>query len=228
MITMTSTHWTTRVSDAASVVAWCCALNVMWLAFTLLGAGVLGIGPATVAACVAARRHGLGETIHIRDFARTWRQEFVRGTVVVLPALVIAGILWSNYAFFSALAPGASPARLVTLAAFVFALAALSYVGPMYAHYDMPLWRYLPTALRFALRRPHATVLLLLVFAALAFTSMAEPILLIAVSVGAWLHTSTWLCVRFFQENERRRQDDATPERTDVVRPLPTEPLRIQ
>ena len=220
---MTSKHWTVRAHEAASVVTWCCVLNARWLLFTVLGGGVLGIGPATVTACIAARRYGRGETVSFLDFARIWRRELFRGNAVVLPGLVVTGLLWSNYAFFSSLAPAAGAARLTTLVAFVLALAALAYAGPMYAHYDMPLWRYLPTALRFALRRAHATVLLLLVFAALAFVTAAVPILLIAVSAGAWLHTSTWLAVRFFEENERQRAEDVEP-----VRPLPREPLRIR
>ncbi|WP_426505606.1 YesL family protein [Dactylosporangium sp. McL0621] len=224
---MTSRHWASRAHAAAAVVSWCCALNAMWLAFTLLGGGVLGVGPATVTACIVARRHARGETVRLGDFARTWRREFARGTAVVLPILAVAGVLWSNYAAFSAPAPGFGPARLGSLAAFVLTLAALVYVGPMYAHYDLPLWRYGPTALRFALRRPHATVLLLLVLTALAFASAAQPILLITVGVGAWLHTSTWLCVRFFAENERRRVQAGGPQRPDPRPVLPAEPLRI-
>ena len=198
----------------------------MWLVFTLLGAGVLGVGPATVTACIVARRYARGDKVRLRDFARTWRRELVRGNVVILPVLAVAGVLWSNSVFFSA--PGFGPARLASLVAFVLALAALTYLGPMYAHYDMPLRRYLPTAMRFAMRRPHATALLVLVFAALASASAAAPILLISISVGAWLHTSTWLCVRFFAENERRRALAESPERPDQVLTLPTEPLRIQ
>src|SRR4051794_3649278 len=91
VVTMTSKHWAVRVHGAASVVAWCCALNAMWLAFTLLGAGVLGVGPATVTACVVARRHAAGERVRLRDFARTWRREFARGSAVMLPVLIVAG-----------------------------------------------------------------------------------------------------------------------------------------
>ncbi|MFI5913239.1 YesL family protein [Dactylosporangium sp. NPDC051541] len=222
---MTSHHWTVRVHAAASVVAWCCALNAMWLAFTLLGGVVFGVGPATVTACVLARRHARGEAVGVRDFARTWRREFVRGSVVVLPILAVAAVLWSNYATFSAL-PGTGPGRVATLVAFGLTLAALIYAGPMYAHYELPLWRYGPMALRFALRRPHATVLLLLVFAAFAFASAAQPILPLTVSVGAWLHTSTWLGVRFFTENQRRLAAGDDLGDHDGAG-LPAEPLRI-
>jgi uncharacterized membrane protein YesL len=214
-----------RVQVLCSTVAWCCALNAMWLAFTLLGGIVLGIGPATAAACILSRRRLRDESIHLRDFAAVWRREFVRGTVVVLPVVAVVLLLLSNYAYFSMLGPGASGPRLVTLAALVLAIGAASYVGPMYAHYELPLRSYLPKAMRFALARPASTIILLFVFAALAFVTAAVPVLIALVSIGAWLHASTWLCVRFFQENEDRL---ARPSHVERQRALPVEPLRIR
>jgi uncharacterized membrane protein YesL len=96
----------------------------------------------------------------------------------------------------------------------------------MYAHYDAPLWSYPLKAVRFALARPASTVVLLFVFAVLAFVSAAMPILLGTVSIGAWLQTSTWLCVRFFAENEDRLARAVEP--VPAERTLPSEPLRIR
>lgn len=226
---MGSGHWAVRVHAACSVIAWCCALNALWLAFTLLGGVVLGIGPATAAACILVRNRMRGdETIHRRDFARLWRRELWRGSAVILPAVVVPVLLLSNYALFSALGPQAGAARLATLAALVLAVGAGAHVGPMYAHYDLPLRSYPVKAMRFALARPASTVLLLLVFAALAFPSAAVPVLPAIVSIGAWLHVSTWLCVRFFEENEARLAGQASPGSRPPVRALPTEPLRIR
>lgn len=229
---MTPGHWTARLHGATSTVAWCGALNALWLVFTLLGGVVLGIGPATVAACILARRRALGESIQARGFAVIWWRELLRGSVVMLPVIVIILALWSNYSFFSALGPDATAPRLVTLIACVLAIAVGSYVGPLYAHYQLPLWSYLYHASRVALARPASTVLLLAVFAAVAFVTAAMPVLLLFVSVGAWLHTSTWLCVRFFEENERRLAEPehepatAGPPRAPLA--LPTQPLRLR
>jgi uncharacterized membrane protein YesL len=221
---MTSEGWASRLHGAFATIAWCCALNLLWIAFTLLGGVVLGIGPATVAACVLTRRRMRGESIQIRDFAAVWRRELIRGSLVILPVVVLPIVLLSNYAYFSSLGPTATAPRLSTLGAFVVAVGAGAYVGPMYAHYNAPLWSYPVRAVRFALARPASTVVLLFVFAVLAFASAAMPILLGTVSIGAWLHTSTWLCVRFFTENEDRLASAAQP----AERALPSEPLRIR
>jgi uncharacterized membrane protein YesL len=225
---MNAGHWSVRTHAAFSVIAWCCALNAMWIAFTLLGGVVAGIGPATLAACILTRRRMRGESVGLRDFAVTWRAELVRGSVVVLPVLAVAVILLSNYAFFSSLGPGATVPRLVTLAAFGAIVAAGAYVGPMYAHYDLPLRSYVSRSMRFALARPVSTIIVLFVFAAIAFTTGVMPVLLFTVSIGAWLQTSTWLCVRFFEENEDRLADAARPGPPQHLKILPSEPLRIR
>jgi uncharacterized membrane protein YesL len=225
---MTSGGWAARVHAVSSTVAWCCALNALWITFTLLGGVVLGVGPATVAACILVRRRMRGESTRLRDFAAVWRRELVRGSLVVLPVAVLTTVLLSNYAYFSALGPSASAARLATLGALVVALGAGAYVGPMYAHYDLPPWSYPAKAVRFALARPAPTVVLLFVLLATAFATAAVPILLLTVSIGAWLHTSTWLCIRFFEENEDRLAAAAEPGPVRPERALPSEPLRIR
>ncbi|HEX6685610.1 MAG TPA: DUF624 domain-containing protein [Candidatus Limnocylindrales bacterium] len=220
--------WTGHVQTAVAGIAWCAWLNAMWLGFTALGGVGLGAGPATVAACVVARRRMRGESIHFRDFAAVWRREFLRGSVVVLPVVAVVMLLYTNYLYFSALGPGATGPRLVTLAALVLALGAGSYVAPMYAHYDLPLRRYLPRAMRFALGRPASTFILLFVFASFAFVTAVMPVLLAVIAIGGWWQASTWLCVRFFQENEDRLAASTEPERTMTQPALPAEPLRLR
>jgi uncharacterized membrane protein YesL len=215
-----------RIHAACSVIAWWGALNVLWIIFTLLGGVVLGIGPATVTACILSRRRMRDEPVRLRDFAATWRAELLRGTAVILPALVVVGILLSNYVYFAGLGPAGTVPRLITLAAFVLAVGVAAYLGPMYAHYDVPLRSYPRHATRFALGRPASTFVLLFVLAVIAFATAAWPVLLFTVSIGAALQVSTWLCVRWFEENEDRLADADPP--GPPVRILPAEPLQIR
>jgi len=223
---MASEHWTGRVHSACSTVAWWCRLNALWIFFTLLGGVVMGIGPATVAACVVSRSRSRGEVVGVRDFAVAWRRELRGGTAVVGPVVAVVALLWLNYAYFAALGPRGDLPRLATLAALVVALGAGAYVAPMYAHHDLPWRLYVVRSLRFALARPASTVILLFVAAVVGFATVALPVLLVTVSIGAWLHASTWLCLRFFAENEARLS--TAPDSGGPVRGLPSEPLRIR
>ncbi|MFB4280138.1 YesL family protein [Nonomuraea sp. MTCD27] len=194
-----------RIQAACSELIWAVRLNLIWLVFTLAGGVILGLGPATVAAYTLARRHARNETIQVwREFWLVYRREFVRASLLVLPAALVATVLVGNYLYFSALGPDMGALRIATFVALIALAGVGAYVGPLYAHYDLPLWAYWPKATQLALLRPASSVLLLLALSAIAFATSVAPILAPMISFGAWIYLNTWLCLRFFQENEAR------------------------
>ncbi|MFI7611930.1 YesL family protein [Nonomuraea terrae] len=195
-----------KVHAVCSEVFWAARLNLMWIVFTLLGGVVLGFGPATVAAYVLARRHARGESIHWGDYWTVYRREFVRASLLVLPVALPAVVLAGNLS-----AVDAGPLRAATYAALTVLAAAGVYLGPLYAHYELPLWSYFAKASLVALTRPASTALLLFVLSAMAFVTATVPVLAPIVSVGAWICLNTWLCLRFFEENEARLQAKGNP-----------------
>lgn len=200
-----STPLSTRIYTAGSEVVWMAQLNLLWIVCTLAGGVVFGLGPATIAAYTLARRHVQGESIHATvEFWRVYRREFVRSSLVILPVALVATVLFGNYLSFSALGPGAGGPRIVTFVALLALAGVGTYVGPLYAHYDLPLRAYLPKASLLAITRPAASVLLVFVLLTVVFVTAAVPILAPLISVGAWIHLNTWLCLRFFEENEAR------------------------
>ncbi|TDC06738.1 DUF624 domain-containing protein [Nonomuraea longispora] len=176
----------------------------MWIAFTMLGGVLLGLGPATVAAYTVARRHARGESIHWEDFWIVYRREFVRASLLVLPVAALAIVLVGNYLYLSAAGPGMGTPRIATFAALIALAGVGAYVGPLYVHYDLPLWAYWPKATQLALMRPASSVLLLLVLSSIAYATAVLPVLAPVIGVGAWIYLNTWLCQRFFEENEAR------------------------
>lgn len=194
-----------KVQAACSEIFWAARLNLMWMVFTLLGGVVLGLGPATMAAYVVARRHARGESIQSRDYASAYRREFVRGSLLVLPVAVVATVLAGNLLYLS------GGLRFATYAALVVLAAAGAYLGPLYAHYELPLRDYLPKASLVALTRPASTALLLFALSAVAFVVVSAPVLAPILGVGAWISLNTWLCQRFFEENEARLQTEGNP-----------------
>lgn len=177
-----------RLYAAFDEVWWAARLNLLWILGTLAGGVVLGLGPATVSAYTLARRHAMGESFSPWSaFVTTYRREFVRGSVLVLP-LAAAG--------------------LILLATNVVALLLLAmiaaYLLPMYVHFDLRGRAYLPKASLFALTRPASSIVLLFALAAVAYAVAVLPFLAPTLAVGAWIQLNTWLCLRFFAENEAR------------------------
>lgn len=194
-----------KIQAACSELIWAARLNLLWILFTLAGGVILGLGPATVAAYTLARRHAQGESIQAwTEFWTVYRREFVRASLLILPVAVLATVLVGNYLYFSALGPGSGALRIATFLALVVLAGVGSYLGPLYAHYDLPLWAYVPKASLLALTRPASSVLLLFALSAIAFVTSAAPVLAALISIGAWIYLNTWLCLRFFEENEAR------------------------
>ncbi|MDR8409251.1 DUF624 domain-containing protein [Nonomuraea sp. 3-1Str] len=202
---MSHTTTSTRVYAVCSELVWAVLLNLLWIAFTLAGGVVLGLGPATVAAYTLARRHARGESFQaIPEFWSVYRREFVRGSLLVLPVAVLAVLMVGNYLYLSALGPSMGTLRIATFVALIALAGVGAYVGPLYAHFDLPLRAYWPKAVQLALLRPASSVLLLLALSAIAYATSAAPILAPVISFGAWIYLNTWLCLRFFEENEAR------------------------
>ena len=203
---MTSPAWSTRLYEAADEVVWAARLTLLCAVFTLAGGVVLGVGPATVAAYTVARRHALDESFQVWPaFTAAYRREFGRGNALVLPLAGMTILLVTNYFYFASMGAAATLARLTTLVALVATAMIAAYLLPMAVHYDLRTIAYVPKASLFALTRPAASVLLLLVLTAIGYAVVAYPVLVV-VAVGGWIQLDTWLCLRFFAENEARQK----------------------
>jgi uncharacterized membrane protein YesL len=184
--------WSLRLYEAADEVYKAARLTLLWLAGTLAGGVLLGIGPATLAAYTVARD---GRS----SFLAAYRREFVRGTALVLPLITAAALLIINYHSYAATLP-----RLATLAALGFLAVIAAFGLPMAVHYDVRTRALLPKASLFALLRPPASALLLLLLTAFGYAVTAYPVLSV-VAVGGWIQLNTWLCLRLFAENEAQQ-----------------------
>ncbi|MEU8223288.1 DUF624 domain-containing protein [Kribbella sp. NPDC048915] len=197
------TGWAVKLYSFADEVLWVIKLNALWILFTLLGGVALGIGPATLAAYSLARRRSSDESFHaFPAFQAAFRREFRRGTLLVLPLLAAAIVLIGNYLYFAAL--GAALPRLASLVALVALGLIAAYAFPMAVHYDLGIRMLLPKASLVALARPASSLVLLFVAVTIAFVSVKFPVFGFVLAAGAWIHLDTWLCLRFFAENDAR------------------------
>ena len=202
---MSTTGWSIKLYDAADEVVWAIKLNALWILFTLLGGVALGIGPATLAAYSLARRRSSSESFHaLPAFRAAVRREFRRGSIVVLPLVATAVLLIGNYLYFASLGARASLPRLTSLVALVALGVIAAYLLPMAVHYDLRVRELLPKASLVALARPASSLVLLFVAVSIAYVSAKFPVLGIVLAGGGWIQLNSWLCLRFFAENEAR------------------------
>lgn len=217
---MLSGSFSARAYSFFDTLLWIACLNLLWIVFTLAGAGILGAGPATAAAHIAVRKRVRGDAAPlVRSFASHYVRDFGRANALALPVMAVAGALAMNWNYFSR--SGDVFSQLVAAAIFVAAIllaGATCYLFPMYARYELPLTQYLLTSSRFAFRHLAGTVILLFISAAAFYASSTVPGLIPFFSIGAWLFITGWVCDRFFAANdesvaaaETRAPDGALP-----------------
>ncbi|GAA1578065.1 YesL family protein [Kribbella sancticallisti] len=202
---MSSPGWSIRFYEAADELVWAIKLNFLWIGFTLLGGVALGIGPATLTAYNLARRRSFGESFHAWPaFRAGFRRDFARGSLLVLPLLALAVVLVGNYLYFASLGAAAAIPRLACFAALVVLTVITAYLLPLAVHYDLRTRELLPKASLVAISRPASSIVLLFVLATIGYLSKTFPVFGLVLAAGGWIQLNTWLCLRFFAENEAR------------------------
>lgn len=199
-----------RLYDAADLVMWVAGVNLLVVAFTLLGAVVVGLAPALVAGATLARGRVRGDAQPmVRTFAAVWRRELGRANLLLLPFAVVAAMLCAN---LYALAPAGGPLVVVLWVALALTALAATFALTMYTHYELPLRRYAPTAVRYLLHDLPATVLVAVVTVLAALVTWFVPGLLPVVTIGAWLYAVTAICLSCYVRNDRLVAASATPD----------------
>ena len=212
--------------QACEILLLCLRVTFLILVLTLAGGVVLGLAPALLAASTVVRtwfRSGGGRTGLMREGWRAWKDSFWRAQVMLWPVFACALVGFINYQSFSQL-PGLGWLRVVSLIALIGLAGIVSWMPALWANYEIRATRCLAQAARFALARPIPTVLLVFTGIVLAVATKTLPGLML-VTIGGWSVVTTYLALRFFQENEDRLAgDQAEPEPAFA---LPHEPLNM-
>lgn len=147
--------WVTRIA----------LLNVLWIVFTLLGAVIFGLFPATTATFIIARKWVSGETDIpvVKTFWNSYKKDFVQGNLLGYLLSVVAYVLYLDFVFLTV-----SPSNAVylltipfVLITFIFTLTVL-YVFPVFVYYDMKLFQVLKSAFFIMLLHPLQTLIMII------------------------------------------------------------------
>ncbi|WP_420111408.1 DUF624 domain-containing protein [Pseudactinotalea sp.] len=192
-----------RVAQASSAVTFTSALvricsalyrlwvlHLLWVAGTLAGGIVLGVGPSTAAAyLVAAREPGEGSARQLaRAFAIAYRRGFARANAFILAFVAVVAIVTAASALLPHLTGVmAIVTRGALLGALVLAAVAALGAGPAVVRFGAPqraladLPRALRTAFLYGVARLPLTFVCALALAAMALALLQIPGLALAL-----------------------------------------------
>ena len=145
-------------------------LNFLWIGFTILGLGVLGIFPATNALFSVLRKYLLNKKdVKIAsDFYHFYRKDFLKSNVLGYVLSLIAAVIWIDFRYFMSITNfGMFIVGNLMLVLVAFLLLALCVVFPIFSHYEMSLGQYIKNALLYPFT--HLLTMLLLVISIILF-----------------------------------------------------------
>lgn len=133
------------------------ALSLLWMALSVAGAVVLGVGPATAAAFAIARRWLRGDTGFslFASACETFVHEFWKANGLVWAMAVPAAVLMIDMRYVTS-HPGGAEAVFGLLSLIPLALYAVTalYVFPVFVHFEIGLGQSIKTALLVGVANP--------------------------------------------------------------------------
>ncbi|WP_203247595.1 YesL family protein [Sporosarcina beigongshangi] len=189
-----------RISEVITRMAY---VNLLWILFTILGLGIFGFMPATVALFTVTRKWVMGDRdIPVfKTFWTTYRKEFFKSTLFGVVLFVIGYIIYIDLAF----SPTGGLFTLLRIALFlcgVLYVVLLLYIFPIYVHYDWSKRLYIKYALLIGISYPHYTFILMAGIVALYYLCISVPGIIPFFSVSLLSYMMMWFVYKVIRKIE--------------------------
>ncbi|MBM7573393.1 YesL family protein [Aquibacillus albus] len=193
----------TGINNLCKWVCYFFYLNVMWMLCTLLGGVLLGISPSTVALYTIARKTAMGEEdIPVfKTFWRIYKKEFLKANLLGLTLIAFAAVWYMDFIFFRQL-EGTFYRMMdyfLLLIGILFVIV-ISYIFPVYVHYEMKFLSYMKYSIAFGFLHPlHFIAMIITTISTYYFFAYFQGfILILGFSLSA--HLNMWLAYQSFQK----------------------------
>jgi len=154
-------------------------INILWLIFTLFGAIIFGIVPATVALFTIVRKWLLShdDVPVFQTFIQTYKKEFLQANRFGLLIMIVAYILYIDVLLYIAYIPASFQflVSVMLFIIFIFYAVTLLYMFPIYVHYELRFWQYIRYAFLLGMAHPLMTLIMLVSIGILSAVFMYIP-----------------------------------------------------
>ncbi|MDY7221484.1 DUF624 domain-containing protein [Halalkalibacterium halodurans] len=179
---MESAGWTGGLFRMCEWITRLAFVNGLWLLFTVVGLGLFGFAPATVAMFSIVRKWIMGEQSFsvYSTFWTIYKKEFRKANLLFGLVLLTLVVLYVNYVIIHAMTGALYYVLLICFSLFCLVVAVvLLYIFPIYVHFEGSLLHYFRSAILVGTSFPLRTV----VMAVTAFTAVLLGLLLPGVAL---------------------------------------------
>ncbi|RKL68231.1 hypothetical protein CR203_07025 [Salipaludibacillus neizhouensis] len=183
-------------------------LNILWLFFTVLGLGVLGLFPATVAMFSISRKwiQGDRDIPVVKTFWTMFKSNFMKANIYGWMIALAGVVLYVNYLII--VAAGTETPIFVVIA---FILVVISYllmivsVIPVSIHFEGNGREILRKTSMFVLGRIHIALLFLLIVWTVGYMSLALPVFILFFSGSVLSYIMMWFFTQTLEKFEKKQ-----------------------
>ena len=181
-------------------------INLLWLLFIVLGIGILGFFPATMAMFSIVRQWIMGnnEGSIFNSFWNIFKREFITANVIGASYVLIGFIIYFDILYFS------TPESIAGIIIYYFFwLVAVIYVlfgifiFPVYVHYENGWWKYYKSTLMIMVLNPLTVIVVIFYIFGIVFLLRILPGLIPFFSGSAIGYMVMLLSYRSFIKTEQ-------------------------
>lgn len=174
-------------------------LQLLWIAFTILGLGVFGIFPATAAMFSVIRKWVIGEVDApvFKTFWKNYKTEFIKVNGLGLILAAIGWLLYFDYHYFArGESIGSTILKIMTLLIAYLFITTCIYFFPIFVHYRYRFFDYIKFSFLFSLASPLKTAGLFIITYIIYFLLMKVPALFLFFSGSIISYIWMWYIYR--------------------------------
>ncbi len=180
------------------------ALNFLWLLFLLLGLGIFGFMPATVALFSIIRQWIKGEkNIPLfKTYFKFYKAEFIRSNIIGIIFLLIFYLIYVNFSFVSFFYPENIQIFIYMLILFVGLIVLMTFINlfPVMAHFEYKTLQYIKVAAGLVFLQPLRTLLQITWVIAYVLIAINFPKIFIVIGVSVFSYVLMNINYSIFQK----------------------------
>jgi len=182
----------------------------LWVVFSLFGAIIFGIMPATIAMFTVIRKWMMGDESNrllVKDFWGTFRKEFWKANAMGLIFFILSFLLYMNFSIMR-FTEGFIFLFLV-IALFTFSILfsiLLIYIFPVYVHLDLKFFQYFTMSMLLGISSPIYTIVAVFGCVGLYRLFLWIPGLIPFFSVGLFALFLMKVTLKVFKKTEQKQE----------------------
>ncbi|WP_407267950.1 YesL family protein [Radiobacillus sp. PE A8.2] len=179
-------------------------VNFLWIFFTIVGLGVFGFFPGTVAMFTIIRKWLMKDVDApiFKTFWHAYRKDFLRANILGFSMIVIGYLLYVDYRFFQSTGSLLQPISFIFIILLFLYFVVFLYIFPVFVHYEYKLFEYIKYSLVIALGKPFQTFVMVMSSFILLFVFQFLPGLIPFFAGSLMSIVLMWIAANAFPKEE--------------------------